>query len=50
MKKEKEQYSAPAVRQIPMQLEKGLCASTVDTGGMNMDYNNPFMDSEEQLY
>ena len=49
MKKKKEWYAAPAVRPIPLVPETWLCASTVDTGSMNMDYKNPFGDSEYDL-
>ena len=49
MKKEKELYSAPALRQIPLQLETKFCASTVDTGNMGIDFDNPFGDSEYNL-
>ena len=52
MKKEKELYTMPALRLLPLQLETGFCDSTVDTGGMNMGYNNPFgdTDTETPLY
>jgi hypothetical protein len=46
----KEQYAAPALRLLPLQLETGFCASTVDTGNLNMGYNSPFWETEEQLY
>lgn len=49
MKKEKELYAAPALRLIPLELETGLCASTVDTGNMGIDFDNPFGDTEYNL-
>ena len=36
MKKEKEQYAAPALRLIPLELETGLCASGNDWGTGNL--------------
>ena len=36
MKKEKEQYAAPALRLIPLQLEKEFCASGNDWGTGNL--------------
>ena len=36
MKKVKEQYAAPALRLIPLQLETGLCASGDDWGTGNL--------------
>ena len=46
MKKEKELYTAPALRLLDLNLEGTFCASTVDT---NMGYNNPFGDTEYDI-
>ncbi len=47
--KEKERYFAPEIKVMGICYEGVVCASTIETEGTDVVYNNPFGDSETDL-